>query len=72
MPHAAADSRTPHRGRAGTPDHVAAQIASLRDDAGAFGTLLYTGHDWADPALARRSMKLVATEVMPRIKRKLL
>ena len=57
---------------AGTPDHVAAQIASLRDDAGAFGTLLYTGHDWADPALARRTMELVATEVMPRIKRKLL
>jgi len=23
--------------------------------------------DWADPALARRSMELMATEVMPRV-----
>jgi len=57
---------------AGTPERVAEQIVALREEVGAFGTLLYTGHDWADPALARRSMELVATEVMPRIKRKLL
>lgn len=55
---------------AGTPDRVAEQIVALRDEVGAFGTLLYTGHDWADPALARRSMALVATEVMPRINRR--
>jgi hypothetical protein len=35
----------------------------------AFGTLLYTGHDWTDPALARRSMELMANEVWPRIDR---
>jgi len=40
---------------------------ALRDEVGAFGTLLYTGHDWADPALARRSMELMANEVLPRI-----
>ena len=52
---------------AGTPESVAEQILALRDDVGEFGTVLYTGHDWADPALARRSMELMATEVWPRI-----
>ena len=52
---------------AGTPDSVAHRILELREEVGAFGTLLYTGHDWADPALARRSMELVANEVLPRI-----
>jgi len=33
------------------------------------GKLLYTGHDWTDPALARRSMELAANEVWPRINR---
>ena len=31
------------------------------------GTLLYTGHDWVDPVLARRSMELMAREVVPLI-----
>jgi len=26
-----------------------------------------TGHDWADPALARRSMELMAEMVMPAV-----
>ena len=54
---------------AGTPDSVADQILKFRDDVGAFGTLLYTGHDWAEPTLARRSMELMAHEVWPRIER---
>lgn len=54
---------------AGTPDSVADQILEFRNDVGDFGTLLYTGHDWADPALARRSMELMANEVQPRINR---
>jgi alkanesulfonate monooxygenase SsuD/methylene tetrahydromethanopterin reductase-like flavin-dependent oxidoreductase (luciferase family) len=54
---------------AGTPESVADQILAFRNDAGAFGTLLYTGHDWADPVLARRSMQLMATEVWPRVDR---
>jgi hypothetical protein len=29
--------------------------------------LLYTGHDWIDAGLARRSMDLMASEVWPRI-----
>ena len=52
---------------AGTPTSVADQILAFRNDVGAFGALLYTGHDWADPALARRSMELMASEVWPLI-----
>jgi alkanesulfonate monooxygenase SsuD/methylene tetrahydromethanopterin reductase-like flavin-dependent oxidoreductase (luciferase family) len=51
----------------GTPDSVADQILSFRDQVGDFGTLLYAGHDWADPRLARRSMVLLAEQVMPRV-----
>ena len=55
----------------GTPDRVAEQILTLRREVGPFGTLLYVGHDWHDPALARRSLELMATEVMPRVNRAL-
>lgn len=54
---------------AGTPESVAEQILAFRREVGPFGTLLYTGHDWADPTLARRSMELMANEVWPRIAR---
>ncbi|MGZ8228690.1 MAG: LLM class flavin-dependent oxidoreductase [Burkholderiales bacterium] len=55
----------------GTPDRVAAKIVDFRRTVGPFGTLLYCGHDWHDPTLARRSMELMATEVMPRVNRAL-
>ena len=55
----------------GTPDRVAEQIVDLRRKAGPFGTLLYVGHDWKEPALAQRSMELMAKEVMPRVNRAL-
>ncbi len=51
----------------GTPDRVAEQILAFRERVGDFGTLLYAGHDWLDPTLARRSMQLMAEQVMPRI-----
>jgi alkanesulfonate monooxygenase SsuD/methylene tetrahydromethanopterin reductase-like flavin-dependent oxidoreductase (luciferase family) len=54
---------------AGTPQTVAERILEFREEVGAFGTLLYTGHDWVEPALARRSMELMAKEVLPRILR---
>jgi hypothetical protein len=50
---------------------VAERIVELRRQVGPFGTLLYVGHDWVDPALSRRSMELMATEVMPRVNRAL-
>ena len=51
----------------GTPQEVADQILALRAQVGNFGTVVYAGHDWADPTLARRSMVLMAEEVMPRV-----
>ncbi|HXP91997.1 MAG TPA: LLM class flavin-dependent oxidoreductase [Candidatus Binatia bacterium] len=51
----------------GTVDQVVEQLLAFRERIGDFGTLLYAGHDWADPALGRRSMELMATEVMPRL-----
>ena len=56
---------------AGTAEQVAEKILALRKTTGPFGTLLYCGHDWADPRLARRSMELMATEVLPRVNRAL-
>jgi len=52
---------------AGTPEQVANQILSFRERVGPFGTLLYTGHDWVDPDLARTSMELMRTKVWPRV-----
>ena len=51
----------------GGVERVAREIVALRRQVGSFGTLLYCGHDWVDPALARCSMELMATEVMPRV-----
>ena len=51
----------------GTVDRVVDQILAFRETIGDFGTLLYAGHDWQDPALARRSMVLMAEQVMPRV-----
>jgi alkanesulfonate monooxygenase SsuD/methylene tetrahydromethanopterin reductase-like flavin-dependent oxidoreductase (luciferase family) len=53
----------------GTPEQVAEKLLAFRDEVGPFGTLLYAGHDWADPVLGRESMRLMAEDVMPRINR---
>ena len=53
----------------GTVDSVVEQLLAFRERIGDFGTLLYAGHDWADPTLAKRSMELMATEVLPRVNR---
>ena len=52
---------------AGTVDSVVQQLLVFRDQVGDFGTLLYACHDWLDPALGRRSMQLMAEQVMPRL-----
>ena len=51
----------------GSPDDVARQIRELHDRVGGFGNLIMITHDWDDPARWRRSMHLLATEVMPRV-----
>ena len=50
-----------------TVNSVVDQILAFREYVGDFGNLLYAGHDWMDPKLAKRSMELFATEVMPRV-----
>ena len=54
-----------HMAIAGTVNSVVDQLLAFRETIGDFGTLLYCGHDWADPKLARRSMELMAEKVMP-------
>jgi alkanesulfonate monooxygenase SsuD/methylene tetrahydromethanopterin reductase-like flavin-dependent oxidoreductase (luciferase family) len=51
----------------GSPNKVADEILAFRDKVGDFGTLLYAGKDWADPALGKRSMVLLAEKVMPKV-----
>jgi len=51
----------------GSVNSVVDQLLAFRESVGDFGTLLYCGHDWADPRLARRSMELMAEKVMPAV-----
>lgn len=49
----------------GSPARVADKLHTLKQETGEFGTLLYAGVDWKDPALARDSMVLMAEKVLP-------
>ena len=51
----------------GTVNKVVDQILALREQTGDFGELVYAGMDWVDPQLEKRSMQLMAEEVMPRV-----
>lgn len=51
----------------GTVNQVVDQILALREQAGDFGEIVYAGMDLVDPKLGRRSMELMAQEVMPRV-----
>jgi alkanesulfonate monooxygenase SsuD/methylene tetrahydromethanopterin reductase-like flavin-dependent oxidoreductase (luciferase family) len=51
----------------GSVNRVVDRILALHEKIGEFGTLLYCGKDWADPALGRRSMELMAEKVMPAV-----
>ncbi|HEX3440026.1 MAG TPA: LLM class flavin-dependent oxidoreductase [Pseudolabrys sp.] len=51
----------------GTVNKVVDRILALREEIGDFGELVYAGMDWVDPALSKRSMQLMAEEVMPRV-----
>ena len=52
---------------AGSVNRVVDEILAFREEVGDFGTLVYAGHDWVDATLGKRSMELMATEVMPRV-----
>ena len=52
---------------AGTVNKVVDQILAFRERVGDFGELVYAGMDWVDRKLEKRSMQLMAEEVMPRV-----
>lgn len=52
---------------AGSVNKVVDDILKMREETGDFGELVYAGMDWLEPALAKRSMQLMAEEVMPRV-----
>ena len=51
----------------GSVNKVVDDVLALREEIGDFGELVYAGMDWVDPALGKRSMELMANEVMPRV-----
>lgn len=52
---------------AGTVNKVVDELLAFHEQVGDFGTLLYACHDWLDPRLGKRSMELMAEQVMPRV-----
>lgn len=56
---------------AGTVDQVVEQLYSFREQIGDFGTLLYACQDWQNPELGKRSMELMAKEVMPKLNQRI-
>jgi alkanesulfonate monooxygenase SsuD/methylene tetrahydromethanopterin reductase-like flavin-dependent oxidoreductase (luciferase family) len=56
---------------AGSVEQVVDRLLAFRDEVGEFGTLLYCGTDWVSPELAKRSLELMATDVMPALNRRL-
>jgi alkanesulfonate monooxygenase SsuD/methylene tetrahydromethanopterin reductase-like flavin-dependent oxidoreductase (luciferase family) len=55
----------------GSVPSVVEQLLALREQAGPFGEIVYANLDWVDERLARRSMELMAHEVLPRVNRAL-
>ena len=51
----------------GSVNSVVDQILAMHERVGDFGELIYGNMDWVDAKLAKRSMELMATEVMPRV-----
>jgi len=49
----------------GSPKKVTEGLLAFREEVGDFGTLLYAGKDWLDRDLGRRSMVLLAEQVLP-------
>jgi alkanesulfonate monooxygenase SsuD/methylene tetrahydromethanopterin reductase-like flavin-dependent oxidoreductase (luciferase family) len=50
---------------AGDPEDVTRQLLELREEIGAFGTLVLTAHDWDDRDRWTHSLELFAREVVP-------
>ena len=50
----------------GSPDTVVEKLVALRELTGPFGMLTAMAHEWDDPAFCKRSMTLLAEDVMPK------
>jgi alkanesulfonate monooxygenase SsuD/methylene tetrahydromethanopterin reductase-like flavin-dependent oxidoreductase (luciferase family) len=55
---------------AGDPDEVVRQVRRLREQIGAFGTLVLVAHDWDDRKRWIDNLQLFAREVMPALQEK--
>lgn len=51
----------------GSVDKVVDDILAFRETTGDFGELVVAGMDWVDEDLTKRSLRLMAEEVMPRV-----
>jgi alkanesulfonate monooxygenase SsuD/methylene tetrahydromethanopterin reductase-like flavin-dependent oxidoreductase (luciferase family) len=51
----------------GSPNKIVDRILALREEVGDFGEIVYAGVDWADPAIEKKSMTLMAEQVLPRV-----
>jgi alkanesulfonate monooxygenase SsuD/methylene tetrahydromethanopterin reductase-like flavin-dependent oxidoreductase (luciferase family) len=52
---------------AGCVQQVVEELLAVHEAAGSFGTVVYAGKNWTDPDLSRRSMELMAQEVLPAV-----
>ena len=52
---------------AGSVNQVVDKILAFREATGDFGEIVYAGVDFVDADLAKRSIELMASEVMPRV-----
>ncbi len=55
----------------GSPQTVARKILEFREQVGHFGTLMLTAQDWTNKSKIRKSMTLLAKEVMPLVNAKI-
>jgi alkanesulfonate monooxygenase SsuD/methylene tetrahydromethanopterin reductase-like flavin-dependent oxidoreductase (luciferase family) len=53
----------------GSPKRVAEQLLALRSEIGPFGGVVTSQHDWDGKEFEKRSMRLLAEEVMPILRR---
>jgi alkanesulfonate monooxygenase SsuD/methylene tetrahydromethanopterin reductase-like flavin-dependent oxidoreductase (luciferase family) len=57
-----------HNWLVGSPQTVARKVAEIHQRVGGFGYLLMNGYDYSDrPEAWRRSMELLAKDVLPRL-----
>ena len=51
----------------GSPKTVTEKLAAFSERMGPYGVLLLTAHEWKDPDVARRSMRLFGEQVAPKL-----